>query len=411
MTGITGQQSAPGGARYKPWIQSAEGQRYRHDIDIIIAATLAELLAEDGASAIGPLTPHHASISDALAASLALDGRHGVPLRVRGGPDGAVHTLHTRAERRGWRDAWARHIARLHDRAVMYAAEIHAQFDAIDYTVPVYDSEGQVLTGSAEINERHRLFGAYINNWHHVGPADGYQHPQARRNRARIRAALTSTRFDPTPGALASDVPTARGQLMDRLDDAAKEMRRWLLDGPASASAANAAQEAALRLVESRRQAGRRDLRTRTTIAALQVAATTAVALIRGAGVEDAPAWQGSNGLSITGGRVALTYGPPGTGRWTHALRGANPTPSVASKAAADLGDVVLDDADLPTGWTVTSAPRPAPAAHERDVTVAWSGAGAPAAGTHTLTLTARNACGPSNLTVTITVPAAPTEE
>ena len=409
MTGITGQQSAPSRELFPPWIRSAEGQRPRANIDLFIAATLAELLAEDGDSSLGPLSPHHVRISDALAASLALDGRHGVPLRVRGGPDGAVHTLHTRAERRGWRDTWARHVARLHDRAVAYSAEIHAQYDKIDYTAPVFGSDGQVLTGVAEREERYRLYYVFTDGWHNIGPADGYRTTQQRRNRANIRAALTSTRFDPTPGALASDVPTARGQLMDRLDDAAGEMRRWLLDG--GTDPANAGQEAACRLVESRRQAGRRDLRTRTTIAALRSAFTAAETGIRGAGVEDAPAWKTGSGLSITGGRLALTYAAPDAGRWTHALRGANPTPSVASKAAADLGDVVLDDAGLPAGWTVTSAPRAAPATHERDVTVAWSGAGAPAAGTHTLTLTARNACGPSNLAVAITVPAAPTEE
>ena len=407
MTGITGQQSVSLG-EYPTWVR-AEGQRYRHDIDILIAETLAELLAEDAASHLGPLSTHHVRASGAVGADAALDGRHDVPLRVRGGPSGNVHTLHTRAERREWREGLARRSLRLHDRAVAYSAEIHRQFDALDYTVPVHDSEGQVLTGRAELFERYRLWGVYIEDWWAVGPADGYRTARQKRNRANIRAALTSTRFDPAPGALASDVPTARGQLMDRLDDAAEEMRRWLLDG--GADPANAAQEAACRMVESRRQAGRRDLRTRTTITALRSAFTAAETGIRGAGVEDAPAWKTGSGLSITGGRLALTYAAPDAGRWTHALRGAKPTPSVASKAAADLGNVVLDDTGLPAGWTVTSAPRPAPAAHERDVTVAWSGAGAPAAGTHTLTLTARNACGPSNLVVAITAPPAPTEE
>ena len=401
MTGqVTGQQSAPYGA-YPTWVRTT-GQRYRRGIDALIRDTLVELLAEDAASHLGPLAPHHVVASGVHGAELALDGRHGLPLRLRG-PNGAggLHTLYTRAERREWMDRWARHVARLYDRSVAYSAEIHRQFDALDYTVPVYGSDGQVLTGRAELDERYRLWGVYINDWYH----DDYRG----RNKAKRVDALRSTRFDPTPHALSADVATARGQCLDRLDDAAGETRRWLLDDEAGLGAgpATVGQEAELRRLEERRQAGRRSLRAATTVPALRAALTAAEGLVRGVGIEDAPVWRDTGGLGLTARRLAVTYAAPGTGRWSYAAVATGPYQSVASKTAAALGAVVLDDVSPPAGWTVASTPRAAPAAHERDVTVSWIGTGAPEAGIHEITLTARNACGPRNLVVAITVPAA----
>ena len=398
---VTGQQGTSEG-EYPTWVRTT-GQRYRRDIDLLIRDALVEILAEDAASFLGPLSPHHVVATGLHAAELALDGRHGLPLRVRGANGaGTVHTLHTRAERRAWQEGWARYIARMQDRATAYSAEIHAQFDELDYTVPVYGSDGQVLTGRAELDERYRRWGVYINGWHFDDRRGA--------NKAKRFAALRSTRFDPPPHALSTDVATARGQLMDRLDDAAGETRRWLLDDPSGLGAgpATLGQEAALRLLESRRQAGRRSLRAATTVSTLRSAFTAAESLVRGIGIEDGPAWQTSGGTALTGGRHTVTATAAGAGRWAYALRAANPAPTVASKSAAALGAVVLDAMDAPDGWTVTSATRPAPAAHERDVTVAQTAA--VAAGTYEFTLTARNACGPSRLTVTVTVPAAPAE-
>ena len=281
---VGGRQSAPYGLdRYRSWVRTT-GQRYRRDIDVLIADTLAELLTEDAASHLGPLAPHHVNASNAVAAEIVLDGRHGVPLRVRGGPDGAVHTLHTRAARREWREAWARHVARLHDRAVAYAAEIHRQFDQVDYTAPVAGSDGQVLTGQAELDDRYRRWGEFIDGWHYSAGQSRVE----RQNKAKRRTALTSTRFDPTPRTLSSDIGIAREQLMDQLDDAAAGMRRWLLDG--GRDAANAVQRGAIERLEEQRQAGRRSLRTAATLTALGSAATAAEGRVRGVGIgEDAP--------------------------------------------------------------------------------------------------------------------------
>ena len=203
-------------------------------------------------------------------------------------------------------------------------------------------------------------------------------------------------------------VPGRRRDLMAALDVAADETRRWLLDdSDGRAGPATASQEAALRLLERRRQAGRRRLRETTIFEALPGAGAAAEALVRGIGIEDGPAWQTPAGLTIRGAHT-VTAPAPGAERWAYTLRAVNPPASVASMTQAELGDVVLDGpgrAGWSDGWTVTSTPRAAPAGRERDVTIAQTAE--PAPGTYTFALTARNAAGPSNLVVTITVPAA----
>ena len=393
---VTGQQSWNG------WdLERLRRDGYHEGIDRRIASAVAAILLEDAPRRLGALDLDAATRLHG--AELALDGRHGLPLHVLRPGTGTAHTLHTRVERRARMEDWARHVARLHDRAVAYGAEIHAQLDAFDGTAPVLGTDGQPLTGHALAAERLRLWRLFVEGWFYDDPRG--------RNKAKWIAALRSTTRDPSPHALSADVPTARGQLMDRLDDAAGETRRWLLDDPSGLGAgpATLGQEAALRLLESRRQAGRRSLRAATTLAALRSAATTADTLVRGVGIEDGPAWQTSTGTALTGGRHAVTAPAPGASRWAYALRCANPPPTVASKPAAALGDVVLDAVDAPAGWAVTSTPRPTPDEDERDVVIAQ--AAAPEAGTYEFTLTARNACGPSRLAVTITVPAAPAEE
>ena len=109
--------------------------------------------------------------------------------------------------------------------------------------------------------------------------------------------------------------------------------------------------------------------------------------------VEDAPIWQTSGGTPGAGRRHSVAYAAPTTDAWTPGLCAANPGRG-ADKAAADLGDVVLDAVDV-DGWMVTSAPRAAPHAHERTVTFTRpAAAGVPDDGAH----------GPSTLTVVITI-------
>lgn len=204
-------------------------------------------------------------------------------------------------------------------------------------------------------------------------------------------------------------VPGRRRELLARIDEAADERRRLLLDDSTGrAGPANAGQATALRLIEQRRQAGRRRLREVAVFGALPAAAAGVVSEISGVVNEDAPVWRKSDGTAFIGRHHTVTAPAPGETPWGYTLRAVSPPPAVASMAQADLGDVVLDDppsGGWPDGWTVTSTPRAAPATHERDVTIAQTEK--PAPGTHRFALTARNAGGPSVLTLTIVVPVA----
>ena len=356
---------------------------------------LGRIVAYEYSTDTYPSTRHEHGAAVALLSALAGGAEPpALPVALSLAPEGqTVVWLRTRRQWEALREAWRARKVEIHSRAALAVEEIHDQLDIAAGITPIKGDDGQTLTGLPALAAREALW-ADINRWYNGNPATALQ--------TRI---LTGPH--PAEGTLATDVPIARAQLMDRLDAAAKEMRRWLLDG--GACDANAAQATALQLLESRRQAGRRTLRAATTSSVLLAAVTSAESLIRGVGIEDAPAWQAGGGTAITGDRYSTTYAAPAEGTWTLGLRAVNPSPTSASKSAADLGDVVLDAAD-PEGWTVTSAPRAAPHAHERTVTIAWGGADAPAAGTYDVELTARNACGPAMLTVTITVPAPASE-
>ena len=392
-------------------LQSEARTLRRRAGDAIRAATRHALLTPLSVPGVGDLWPaHHIHgehlAADHLAAVAALDAllagpRPHLPL-VMLRWDHAVTdwtaqgrravVLRTAREWRALAHAWARRRVDLHSRALLAMDRWHRRVDVVDGTAPATGPSGAVLTGVAALAAREAAAAALAAE---AGPLH---------SRATWDAAILAVTL-PDPAALPSDVGAARRILLDRLDDAAVATRRWLCDDDlGGAGPATLGQEAALRLLESRRQAGRRSLRAATTVSTLRSAFTAAEHLVRGVGIEDAPVWQTSTGTALTGGRYSVTAPAPAAERWAHTIRVANPAPTVASKSAAALGAVVLDDVDAPPGWTVTSTPRPAPAAHERDVTIAQTAA--PAAGTVEVTLTARNACGPRDLVVAVTVPA-----
>ena len=295
---------------------------------------------------------------------------------------------------RDWRalvDAWARSRVDTHSRVLLAIERWFGRVAIVDGEAPVTGPSGTVLTGDDALTAREAALATLA--------------AEAAQLQTTWSTALAAVTL-PDPAALPASVGEARRILLDRLDDAAVEMRRWLLDDDlGGAGPATVGQEAALRLLEARRQAGRRSLRAAATVAALRTASTSAESLVRGVGIEDAPAWRLGTGSAISGGRQAFTWSAPKAGRWSQGLRAVNPAPAVAGKSPADLGAVVLDDVDAPDGWTVADGPRPAPAAHERAVTV--TAPETPAAGVYEITLTARNACGPSKLVAAVTVPAA----
>ena len=364
---------------------------------------LADPITHDG-------VVHHGAVltPEILAAESHLGGRHTQALRLP--PHAAPHTLTaylSPRRRRELADSWAAHVLRMQGRAAAYLAEIYRVCDQILSRLPVYDSEGRELVDGVPLftsharSERERLYREDLCVLIGVSTPRGVA-PQLD---PALRAQLLRTRTDWDAPALtvATDLVTAHEQLLDRIDVAADAQRRYLLDH--SAGPANAAQVTALRLLDSRHQAARRAVRATTTTASAASVATAQIALVRGALVEDAPAWQTSGGSPIAGRRHSVTYTAPTTGAWTLGLRAVHPRRAAAT--LADLGNVVLDAVDI-DGWAVTSTPRAAPHAHERTVTLTRpTDAGAPDAGTHEIPIVARNGIGPSTLTVAVIVPAA----
>ena len=399
----------------------AEATRYRGGlISISVDAIDIALRAPIDVPGLGSILVHEYQIAvssssaknehgeaAALMSTLAAgDDPPPLPIALSLAPDGQdVVWLRTRRQWKALRDAWRERKVSIHSRAALAVRDAHNQIDVVVGVTPVVGDDGQALPGLPALEG----LVARETLWASVKAT--YFRPDA-------LAAHIAALAHPAPGTLATDVPTARAQLMDRLDAAAEETRRWLLDDDTGLGAgpATVGQEAELRRLEERRQKGRQDLRAATTHSTLLATATAAIALVEGIGIEDAPVWQtGSSGTTITGRRYSATYTAGADGDpWILRLRAVNPSQTIASKPAAALGAVVLDEVSPPAGWTVTSAPRAAPAAHERDVTVTWNGAGEPDTGSYAIPLTARNTCGPRDLAVTITVPAAtpaPTEE
>ena len=276
----------------------------RAPIDVPI---LGRILAHEYQADLFQSNRHEHGESMALMAALAAgDDPPPLPIALSLAPDGQdVVWLRTRRQWEALRDAWRARKASIHSRAALAVRDAHDQIDVVVGITPVVGDDGQALPGLPALEglvAREAL-------WASVHAT--YFRPVA------LAAHITALAH-PAPGTLATDVPTARGQCMDRLDDAAEEMRRWLLDDDPGSGAgpANVGQEAELRRLEERRQQGRRNLRAATTVAALRAALTAAEGLVRGVGIEDAPVWQTPAGIaSPPAPSPPLTrHPPPATG-------------------------------------------------------------------------------------------------
>lgn len=318
-----------------------------------------------------------------------------LPIVFPRAPDGeAVIWIRTREEWGRVIDAWHARVSGVASHMALAMQSLHDEMDVVAGVTPILDAEGRTLTGRSALEAREARFAELSSGYFRDRPGE-----------LDKRLALGS---HPSAGALSTSLAEAREQLLDQVDEAADETRRWLLDDPSGTGAgpADAAQEAELRRLEVRRQEGRRTVRQATSVPAAATAARLAMNLIRGAGIESAPLFRGAPFATDLPASLSLAYAAPETGRWSHALRLVQPPKTVTGEEPTLLGGIALDRPDAPAGWTVTDAARSAPNAHERDLTIAWAGEGEPAAGAHVLEITARNRLGPRRLTVTITVPA-----
>ena len=355
---------------------------------------IGRVVAHEYGRTYSPYHYHHHSAA-AMATLATGDAPPPLPVALSLAPveSGGVVWIRTREQWRQVRDTWRHRKIAIHSRAALAIRDAHDQLDRVAGTTPIRGEDGRVLPGlpaTEGLVAREAL-------WTRVQSEIFDDLP-------RLAVALGGLAH-PAVGALAPDLATAVAQHLERLDDAAAEQRRWILDDPddVAGGPAHTAQETALRLLERRRQAGRRAVRAAITLPLAAAVASTHLALIRGAGVADGPLWQ--VGPTPNARAASYTYAHPASGRWSQTVRAHQPT-HPEGLPAAELGAVVLDAPTLPAGWSVTSAARAAPHAEERDVTIAWAGDGRPEAGTVRIELTARNAIGPSRLSVAIVVPA-----
>ena len=312
-------------------------------------------------------------------------------------PTVVEYRAYTLRERRRWAKIWGDYLLRSVSRASAQALRARALARKIAGDDPIYDSQGVQLTGAAAIAERRRLYDEDLCQTYLL-------RDEGNRNKIKYDSSL-----DLPDDFLSPDLETAKEQMMDRLDIAASRIRRWITDDPnnTGAGAQNSNMATALQLLEARRSDGRRAIRLASTIQAASVEMNTNKALVEAVGVADAPFWyEGTTRLS----RKAVTYARPASGRYSHVLRADNP----AGVAKGNLlGKVTLDQIwDLPDGWSVQGAHLgsvdPEDAGSALTATVGWGKDENPRSGENVFDITARNICGPSKLTLTITVPSLP---
>ena len=304
----------------------------------------------------------------------------------------AIVTLWSRRQLREAVDAWhARYLA-MHGRVVQETARVRRLGAQVAGDLPIHGDDGVELTGAAADAERRRLYAEDLcAAWTRLVDRD--------------QAATwlrTATHHDLAEGAFSPDLRTAHQQIIERIDDAARERAAWLLDAedPACARPVGSEQITAMTLLERRRQAGRRAVRATSTVTAAATAGETAIRLIEDVLVEHAPAWRTAAGglLTLADGLLHATWTAPASGRWTLRLSVVR----TDDRRTVLTPDVVLDVPDLPDGWDVTIGTRP----HATPVwPVTLAAPLAPAPGAYRCVLDVRDDIGPSRLDVRIVVP------
>lgn len=357
----------------------------------------------DGLVAEGVLTAlrgHPVPIDDAV----GVGGRH-LP-HILAHIDAATHPLvhrrsHDDAELRAWthrdrravRSAWADHCLRLQERATALALLVRRLAAQVAGDLAVTDEDGVVLTGEAALRERRRIYGAELcTEWRRCSRHD-----------LVADWLLAHTADDTAEGALSPDLRTAQQQLLERLDDAARDHIAYLLDAedPAYARPVGTEQISALALIDSRRQAARRQIRAAANVAAARTAGADGVRRVSEVPVEHAPAWRDSAGghLTLAAGMLLAVWTAPARGRWKLSLTAAR----TDQRRAVLHPPIVLDLPDLPAGWDVSIGPRHASLPRWP---VTLTAPAAPAPGVYDIDLVARDDVGPGDLTVRVTVPA-----
>ena len=297
-------------------------------------------------------------------------------------------SLHTRKDVKAYADAVAqRAIIRFAAPKLLVKELAHATAQ-VSGTAPVHDDQGTTLSGVPAKEKRVR-----ISNYWNTQLCDSRTiNGETRNARWAKHSILAWEKFE---GQLADDLPTARQQLIERLDDAieARSMFHFGRHHPH-----NANQQAARYAMDAARQSLVDALEDATTIAGAQVAFTTAEGTVNATNVEGQPQFfHGS--VHITASDYADTY-TTGTGdsAWKLVMSIRNTGRDHASNGKVKVKLPDSDDFQFAI-------------ARQNDtsltVTITRKGTGHPSAGGYPLTFEARNHQGAARLQLNITVPAA----
>ena len=221
---------------------------------------------------------------------------------------------------------------------------------------------------------------------------------------AAIETARTTLRSETLP----TDVNLAREVLNQRLEAASAEQRAFILGASdrqgALVYSSCTEQLNALKSIALLRQEALIDLMRETTVAAMLTRATTAIDQMRAARVVNSPAWRDGTGanLTLTGDSYAVTYTYSAANKEVAVIRAVSASLSGGKAAIESAVGYSHPDLFEHTLRTVASDKN----AHE--VVITYTGAAAPPAGSeYDFEFIARNKCGPSKLTMTVSTPAA----
>ena len=261
---------------------------------------------------------------------------------------------------------------------------------------PLYDSDGNELTGQAKLEKRGDIYDTWMHRL-------GWQHPIDGVSLADRAYNFVIECTERELAALDSSLPVARQQLLERLEDAIQARAEYLFDSFEDPS--NDHQRDALNAMRKNKQILFRALRDATTIAAAKSAYATSLTAVNAVNVDHSPSWtvdgDPPSGHPANSHAVNYTKGT-GKNKWKLSLHAHSAARSNAASKA--MGDVLLDDFTDSEFEVTNVTTRAIDGDLSFDVQRKTGATGHPAAGTYNLEFTARNLNGPTVFEVAVTV-------
>ena len=265
----------------------------------------------------------------------------------------------------------------------MYKRQV---INKIEGTIPVTNSEEEVLTGVAAITERERL-----RNEHHNEFRNG-----------------TFQLIDSTIIAINApvNISEAHQQYTEWLITAAKKKSNWVVntidEHYVPHNVASTEQENALKSIEVARQKGTRAVHRAETLATARVAYDLAKAEINNTVVANSPIWKLDTGsdITLTNGRYVINYTET---EGDNTFRADNLVTD--PEDAVEISDVSIDKVKIADPLRFTYKPASGSISSSYAVMVTHGGNTHPPVGNYDVDITARNSSGPSLLKLRYIVP------